>query len=812
MGVSQVPQYAAALDLTSLNGANGFRVDGADAGDLSGFTADAGDFNGDGFDDLILGASGGDPGARENAGETYVVFGRAAGFLASVDLGDLDGHSGVRVDGADPFDYSGRGVASAGDVNGDGFDDFIIGASEATAGGGTAAGETYVVFGRGAPWPAAFDLAALNGGDGFRLDGIDAEDLSGRAVATAGDVNGDGFDDIVIGAANGDPGGDANAGEVYVVFGKASAWPATLGLSTLNGTNGFRLDGVQPGDAAGFSVASAGDVNGDGFSDLLIGAYAADPSGRDQAGTTYVVFGKAAGFAAAIDLAALDGTNGFRLVGAAAGDKSGRSVASAGDVNADGFADFLIGAPGADPGGAHAAGSAYIIFGKASGFAATVDLGILNGSNGFRLDGADAANYSAQSVSGAGDVNGDGFDDVLIGAPGAAEFQGETYVVFGKASGFSAALSLASLDGNSGFRLDGAAQIGRTVASAGDVNGDGFDDVTVGAYSGEAGSYAGTTYVIFGARPLEAVTRFGTAIANRINGGDLNDVLFGVGGDDSLYGHEGADAIYGGQGADDAFGGGGFDVLVLSIGTDRGEGGAGDDYIYAGDGNDVALGDSGVDVLIGEAGADTLSGGVDQDYLFGGSENDALIGDAGVDVLHGEAGDDVSSGGDGIDYFYAESGNDIAFGGADGDILVMQGGNDQAFGQAGNDFAYGGADSDTIFGGAGTDVLLGEAGDDTVDGGQDVDYVFLGTGDDTFVMDAATPGLNVDVLHEFTPGAGSGDVLRLLNTGWTTIAEVNAAMVNTGNGYSILYLDGDTNIWLIGVLPGQLVAGDVAFS
>ena len=260
------------------------------------------------------------------------------------------------------------------------------------------------------------DLATLNGSNGFRIEGIDAGDQSGFPVASAGDVNGDGFADILIGAAGGDPGGDANAGESYVVFGQASGFAAALDLSTLNGTNGFRLDGIDVGDASGFSVASPGDVNGDGFDDIIIGAYGA--GGSD--GESYVVFGKASGFAAALDLSTLNGTNGFRLDGIDTGDESGFSVSSAGDINGDGFDDILIGAPGGDRAGPYgfSSGESYVVFGQATGFAAALDLSTLNGSNGFRLDGIGMGYQDGHAVSSAGDVNGDGFDDILIGADG----------------------------------------------------------------------------------------------------------------------------------------------------------------------------------------------------------------------------------------------------------------------------------------------------------------------------------------------------------------------------------------------------------
>ena len=166
------------------------------------------------------------------------------------------------------------------------------------------------------PFPANFDLANLNGANGFTISGVAADDQSGRSVASAGDVNGDGFADLIVGAFGADPHG-SYSGASYVVFGKAAGFGANLDLSTLNGANGFKLSGVAADDCSGFSVASAGDVNGDGFADLIVGAYGADPHGS-YSGASYVVFGKAAGFGANLDLSTLNGANGFKLSGVAA--------------------------------------------------------------------------------------------------------------------------------------------------------------------------------------------------------------------------------------------------------------------------------------------------------------------------------------------------------------------------------------------------------------------------------------------------------------------------------------------------------------
>ena len=155
-----------------------------------------------------------------------------------------------------------------------------------------------------------------------------------------------------------------------MVFGKATGFAANLDLSSLDGSNGFRLSGVSDRDRSGSSVASAGDINGDGFADLIIGAFRAEPG---ASGSSYVVFGKATGFAANFELSSLDGDNGFRLSGEKPADESGYSVASAGDLNGDGFADVIVGAGRASPHG-FLSGASYVVFGKASGFAANISL------------------------------------------------------------------------------------------------------------------------------------------------------------------------------------------------------------------------------------------------------------------------------------------------------------------------------------------------------------------------------------------------------------------------------------------------------
>ena len=551
-----------AFTLSMLDGTNGFTLTGIDPDDESGRSvSSAGDVNGDGYDDLIVGAHRADPnGAR--SGETYVVYGGASAPATDgvLSLSALDGTNGFTVTGIDAGDRSGVSVSSAGDVNGDGYDDLIIGARSADP-NGESSGETYVVYG-GASAPGAngvLDLSALDGTIGFTLTGIDPDDESGRSVSSAGDVNGDGYDDLIIGGDGADPKGEGS-GETYVVYGGANA-PGTdgvLALSALDGTNGFSLTGIDAEDQSGRSVSSAGDVNGDGYDDLIVGAHRADPDGA-RSGETYVVYGgaRAPGTDGVFDLSALDGTNGFSLTGIDAGDRSGVSVSSAGDVNGDGYDDLIIGARSADPNG-ESSGEAYVVYGGASapGANGVLDLSALDGTIGFTLTGIEPDDESGRSVSSAGDVNGDGYDDLIIGARSAdpnGESSGETHVVYGGASapGTDGVLALSALDGTNGFTLtgiDAEDQSGRSVSSAGDVNGDGYDDLLIGARGADPnGLDSGETYVVYGgatgSESIVPVTAQGTVSTDNFTGNAGADTFTEIATGDVVRGGAGDDRI-----------------------------------------------------------------------------------------------------------------------------------------------------------------------------------------------------------------------------------------------------------------------------
>ncbi|MEZ5471146.1 MAG: integrin alpha [Marinicella sp.] len=500
-------QFSSPLNLSDINGDNGFVIVGESTGDRAGQSvSSAGDVNGDGIDDLIIGADETDNSGFK-AGSSYVIFGSDTGLSNPFNLSTIDGLNGFKINGESAGDYLGRSVSSAGDINGDGITDLIISAIGADPNGASQAGSTYVVFGSNKGFPNPFNLSSIDGLNGIKINGESANDLSGSSVSSAGDINGDGVDDVIIGAIGAEPNGATLAGSSYVVFGGVTGLPSTLNLSTIDGLNGFKINGQLGGDRSGCSVSSAGDINGDGIDDLIIGAWGSDPNGAFYAGRSYVVFGSNSGFPNPLNLSTLGGDTGFKVNGESAEDYSGASVSAAGDINGDGFDDLIIGASGADPNGEAEAGSSYVVFGSDTAFPNPFNLSLIDGLNGFKINGEATGDWSGWSVSSAGDVNGDGIADLIIGAHradsnGASE-TGSSYVVFGSETGFQNPFNLLTLNGVNGFKINGeqaSDRFGGSVSSAGDVNGDGIDDLIIGAKLAviKGSTRPGKSYVVFG--------------------------------------------------------------------------------------------------------------------------------------------------------------------------------------------------------------------------------------------------------------------------------------------------------------------------
>ena len=270
------------------------------------------------------------------------------------------------------------------------------------------------------------------GTGGFAITGESINDYNGWSVSAAGDVNGDGLADLLVGAPT--IMSSNSVGRSYVVFGKTSSTEIHLS-QVAAGTGGFAIIGETADDRSGYSVSAAGDVNGDGLSDLFVGAPYNDLDGTN-AGRSYVVFGKTS--STAINLSqVVNGTGGFVIIGQTAGDRSGYSVSAAGDVNGDGLSDLIVGAPYKNVNGINT-GRSYVVFGKTS--STTINLSqVANGTGGFSITGETGYETSGGSVSAAGDVNGDGLSDLIVGdtdnllSGGSSDSVGRSYVVFGKA-------------------------------------------------------------------------------------------------------------------------------------------------------------------------------------------------------------------------------------------------------------------------------------------------------------------------------------------------------------------------------------------
>jgi hypothetical protein len=351
------------LDLNTLTVTQGMVVQGAGAGDRVGASVSgAGDVNGDGFSDIVVGAYLASPLNRTQAGAAYIIYGSKT-LPGVLDLKSLTATQGMVVQGAAANDQTDYSVASSGDVNGDGTSDLVVGANNASTSGRVSAGAVYLIYGS-KTLPAVLDLNSLTRAPGVVIQGAVMAGHMGISVSGAGDVNGDGTSDVVVGAFEASPLNRASAGVAYLIYGSRTL-PAVLDLNALTRAQGMLIQGAVKLDYLGSLVSSAGDVNSDGISDLVIGANNASPLNRRNAGSAYLIYGSKT-FPAVLDLnITLTATQGMVIQGAAVGDNAGISVSSAGDVNGDNITDLVVGAYEASPLSRLHAGAAYIIYGQA---------------------------------------------------------------------------------------------------------------------------------------------------------------------------------------------------------------------------------------------------------------------------------------------------------------------------------------------------------------------------------------------------------------------------------------------------------------
>ena len=381
---------------------------GRAAGDQMGNPVNAVDINDDGYDDLVIGAQG----ANSSAGQVYVIFGQAS-LPASVDLGPSGVSADIEINGAAQSDLLGSEMTS-GDFNSDGIGDLVFSAKDATVGNRVNVGITYIMYGATAGLPSAVDLATDS--VDVKIYGRVSGDRTGQALATL-DMDGDGHDDIAIGAASATGGG--SRGEAYVVLG-GGAFNTHIDLLP---DADLRVRGNLPFDFLSWDVA-AGDLNRDGYGDLIVGTPAVDVGAEFDYGETYVIYGSAS-VSSFIDL-----SNGGSADVAVRGNEQYASLGwdvAAINYNGDGYDDLIAAAPFASPTGGFFAGIVFGILGQPN-LASSIDLSSTNAD--LSILGDDANDFSGINVA-AGDINGDGVDDLLIGAIGANGSTGEVYMVLG---------------------------------------------------------------------------------------------------------------------------------------------------------------------------------------------------------------------------------------------------------------------------------------------------------------------------------------------------------------------------------------------
>ncbi|MEL7465407.1 MAG: Calx-beta domain-containing protein [Pseudomonadota bacterium] len=474
-----------------------------------------GDVNGDGIADFAVpepyaSAQGDNYGYTYSVGQTFVLFGDDTGLPPSIDVNALGYDQGFVIAGENENDKMGYSIAGIGDFNGDGIDDFII--SEGPQyGDGPSQATHYVIFGTDQGFASLITPSDIDGANGFVISGPETgQGFSRGQVAGLGDVNGDGFDDLAIsnassyievsyynfetqeteirteaaGAAFILFGTDDHIGDLGLDQGEGEP-PASVDIAAIGSPNGLVVSSPsQSFSQVGRDVAAVGDVNGDGFDDFAVSSNFAryfdyETFGQVTGGQAHIIFGSNTGLPGEIDVAALDGTNGFSIAGSNGDYNFGRDIVALGDFNGDGFDDFAVSSPDDFGNDGNDGGRVTVFFGRDGSLdpfsGLELSSGQIDGSNGLTITTYNAVAGLGAEIAAAGDLNGDERGDLIISAYNTTT----AYVVYGTNSG-ATEIDVSDIDGTDGFLIEMTATNNLVeIAGGEDLNGDGVADIIV---------------------------------------------------------------------------------------------------------------------------------------------------------------------------------------------------------------------------------------------------------------------------------------------------------------------------------------------